>query len=94
LRFDPTIATRNTAETPPHRSDLNGQVAVLDSLAAPDCFDQVILQDKRAGPFDQHTQHRDRAPTQRDGLITSQQQVALGIQTKWSQNVNRHPWPA
>ena len=43
--LDPTIAARNRTERPPHRRDLNCQVALLDGLAGPRGIDQGVLRE-------------------------------------------------
>src|SRR5262245_28201711 len=90
--LDPTLAAGSLGEDTPQRRDLNGKVAVFDRLAGPRGLDQRVLQDHRAGLFDQYAQNRDRPTAERYWRVSVEQQVALRIQPEWPQQVNRHHW--
>jgi hypothetical protein len=91
--FDPTIAARGLAEHPAQRRDLDGKIAFLHQSAGPRSFNQRVFRHQYAWLFNQGSQQGNRSPAKRYGRTFAEQQVVLGVQTKWSQRVDRHNRP-
>jgi hypothetical protein len=88
--FDPTVAAGGLAEHPAQRRDLSRKVAFLDCPAGPRGFEQRVLRNQCAGPFNQGLQQGDRSAAERYGLAIAEQQMGLGVQAKRSQRMDRH----
>ena len=88
--LDPSLAPWFRAEYSPEGRDLHSMVALVDRLAGPSGFDQLILRDQCAGPLDQRPQQQDRPFSQGHGLAAAEQKIAPRIQPKWSQRNVRH----
>jgi hypothetical protein len=71
--LDPTVAAESLAKHPAQRRDLNGKVAFLDRPAGPRGFDQRVLRNQSAGPFNQGSQRGDRPPAERHGCAVAEQ---------------------
>jgi hypothetical protein len=70
---------------------MNGEVAVLDRPTVPDGFDQRAFGNQSPRTIDQDAKHGDRASPNRHGLVASEQDLCLGVETELAKSINcRH----